>query len=660
MPKRTNDFQSLVALIERSLAPQGAVVTESALVGTGAKGDLREIDVLIESTVGPYKMKIAVESKDEGRKMDIVKFESIVGKYLGQSGIKVNQVVVVSRKGFFKPVHARAARENIALLTLSKAMKADWAEALDQQLSFAILPHLAGFEFRPMPEGTTAAELATARIICACCGRDHGSAAEFASYILRNRAFVREIRTRASRSPGMICVRPNWTLAPMLRLRVGSRDFFAEQIIAHIHCAQARGPLSVSAYRRGDQLVHHLSGDVGGKRVEFVLPHVQNPHQIALRISDAEVLAETTKVAKSPLEMSVTDPLIPDELAAVPSLIKASIAGLDVQLEENAILHDFSTGTDIRFAAVMTLYTGGAEATRTALALIGANESLSAERLAKLSAISLGTEIDRLLVVTDAELSGDAELALREYKTLAVARFSQVRSTEIVQRLFPPIVLWMNSLRAFDAFLFSAVTHKPVSLTMQSRLEIGPHRSYPLEQFYDAFAGRIRTFSVAAFLRGKPSSQYADVAETFDCCFPRGAQLVPDTGPSIPVAALRGTATVRAIFAILDIAAVVQDGTSGALRFHSSVDGFPSVTTASLPRNANLRVDCFPTSGPTNTASLTAPQAVFAPLVGSLDAEGLAESSRAGTKLAHLQMTGDPTPYFIAGAGLKDVRFLAM
>jgi len=32
MPERTNEFQELVALIQRALAPHGATVSESALV----------------------------------------------------------------------------------------------------------------------------------------------------------------------------------------------------------------------------------------------------------------------------------------------------------------------------------------------------------------------------------------------------------------------------------------------------------------------------------------------------------------------------------------------------------------------------------------------------------------------------------------------------
>jgi len=50
VPKRTNDFQKLIATIETELAPLGAVVTESKLIKAKHSDVEREIDVAIEST----------------------------------------------------------------------------------------------------------------------------------------------------------------------------------------------------------------------------------------------------------------------------------------------------------------------------------------------------------------------------------------------------------------------------------------------------------------------------------------------------------------------------------------------------------------------------------------------------------------------------------
>ena len=107
MPRRTNDFQKLVTLVQKALAPKGAKVTESFLMELPGTGEAREIDVLIETSVGPYRIKIAVEAKDHYRKMDSTQFEAILGKY-SEGGVKVDKIVVVTSSGFYQPVIERA------------------------------------------------------------------------------------------------------------------------------------------------------------------------------------------------------------------------------------------------------------------------------------------------------------------------------------------------------------------------------------------------------------------------------------------------------------------------------------------------------------------------------------------------------------------------
>lgn len=88
MPKRSNSFQDLVTLIQEALVPLGATVTPSAMVPSKTSGNLREIDVLIETAVGPYSIRIAVEVKDEGRKLDATRIETIIGKYRGSGRLQ--------------------------------------------------------------------------------------------------------------------------------------------------------------------------------------------------------------------------------------------------------------------------------------------------------------------------------------------------------------------------------------------------------------------------------------------------------------------------------------------------------------------------------------------------------------------------------------------
>src|SRR5262245_4856561 len=128
MPQRSNDFQRLVAFVQRALAPTGARITESAMVPSVVVGGEREVDILIEVQSGQQLVRTAVEAKDEGRRMDIVKFESIVAKYSKMAGLLADRVIVINRRGFSNAVHERAKVENISLFTLEEAMAADWAK----------------------------------------------------------------------------------------------------------------------------------------------------------------------------------------------------------------------------------------------------------------------------------------------------------------------------------------------------------------------------------------------------------------------------------------------------------------------------------------------------------------------------------------------------
>ena len=117
MPQRTNDYQQLVAMIQRAFAPSGAKVTESALVP--GQDTLREIDILIEAEVGLYLIKIAVEAKDHRRKLDVTHIETIIGKYQGTGGIPIHKVVVIAQRGFTDAAQRRAKQDNLELLTIS-------------------------------------------------------------------------------------------------------------------------------------------------------------------------------------------------------------------------------------------------------------------------------------------------------------------------------------------------------------------------------------------------------------------------------------------------------------------------------------------------------------------------------------------------------------
>lgn len=121
MPKRSNDFQRLIAAIEGQLAPLGAVVTESKLIKEKSSDTEREIDIAIESNVGPHRVLIAVECRDQRRRADLEWIDGLIGKY---RDLPVGKIVAVSRSGFTKTAIKKAKEVNISTVTLEPTIDA--------------------------------------------------------------------------------------------------------------------------------------------------------------------------------------------------------------------------------------------------------------------------------------------------------------------------------------------------------------------------------------------------------------------------------------------------------------------------------------------------------------------------------------------------------
>ena len=128
MPRRTNDFQGLMYLIQSQLAPTGAQVTESELLTDEAINSDREINILIsDPTDGLPPQTVAIECRDRKRKADIGWIDEIIDKY---SKIRVRRVVAISRSGFTKNAFKKAEDAGIDTLLLGEALAADWGTAV--------------------------------------------------------------------------------------------------------------------------------------------------------------------------------------------------------------------------------------------------------------------------------------------------------------------------------------------------------------------------------------------------------------------------------------------------------------------------------------------------------------------------------------------------
>lgn len=136
MPKRTNEFQKLVKMVQHSLSGDNVRITESAMESVEGLG-FREIDILIEGEIGVHHIKIAVEAKDHRRKIDVTVVESIISKYYGVKSIPVNKVILVSSRGFTSGAIQKAKSANIKLMIIEKALDYNWKKQINTtEISF--------------------------------------------------------------------------------------------------------------------------------------------------------------------------------------------------------------------------------------------------------------------------------------------------------------------------------------------------------------------------------------------------------------------------------------------------------------------------------------------------------------------------------------------
>jgi hypothetical protein len=572
MPKRSNSFQDLVALIERALAPVGAKITESAEV-SGEDGSTREIDVLLESAIGSYAIRIAVEAKDEARKMDLVKFESIVGKYSKMTQLKIDKVVVVARAGFSKAVIKRAARENITLLTLERAMTADWA-SFPQKVTFRIPPHLAMFEIEPpfnSPQLDVA--LARGRLICSCCGRDHGNPREIAMNMLSDPQLRDQLRRISSVTNKPACVRPTWELGPNVNLVDGDVRIPVSKLIAHFHCTEARGNLDVAAYKHGSHLIHHLQGSAGGHEFQIVVPHGPQSPKITMKIDTLKPqLRSPTEVPVPVVETpSFLAEQLPDGVEDEIKRFEDSIHSANVQVHRQFCVHDFSRAIDVKVPLVIDSFLTRTTRIRTAVLFLGS----SAERehwLPWANQLSFGAEIDRVVVF------GAAPIPME--KATRVVQVSQIG--ELSSNFIPPVVIFGHR---FTDLEFDLMGDEPrvFGKTDGVEFELPPKMRVPLialpQMILQVLASK--TMELVADDVRQMRCTANDFRYRFSASLPVEAQLQA-FGLNQSVGLIKGVATVRTLVSACARGEIADLANGTRLRFYPESQGFPGVEGGTL------------------------------------------------------------------------------
>jgi len=300
MPPRTNPFQELVTLVQRALAPTGAKITPSAMVDVPGQDSQREIDVLIESSLGPYRITIAVEAKDERRKMDQSRLEQLLGKYTTEGSIKVNKLVIVTHQGFHEPAIERAKRygDQVELLTYKQAESADWARLAPKSIRFTINPHLCSFRFVPPIPGIDPKRLWREALIFCSHGRGLGTPDSYVTLIQlpklleANPKLLEEAAQKALTAPkGQAMINVPWPLDHHC-LYIDKVNYPITEIGYSIHITNSEAKMTSSVCEITDasgqvKQVPMAEAIVAGQKIQIVLPDGLQSKQIVLKLDAA-------------------------------------------------------------------------------------------------------------------------------------------------------------------------------------------------------------------------------------------------------------------------------------------------------------------------------------------------------------------------------------
>ena len=124
MPKRTNEFQRLIVLIEKMLADTGWTVTESKMVLDSATGEEVEIDIAIEGSPGGHPTLKAIECTARKRKATVEWIYMLIGKYSTLQ--PVDAVLAVSKSGFTPGAIRKAKMSKVRVATYEEVANGDW------------------------------------------------------------------------------------------------------------------------------------------------------------------------------------------------------------------------------------------------------------------------------------------------------------------------------------------------------------------------------------------------------------------------------------------------------------------------------------------------------------------------------------------------------
>jgi len=148
LPKRSNEFQHLILLIEKALRPQGANVTESKELLDHILSEEREVDIVIEFVDGIHPVTIGVECKGGGKKPGRATVEWVEQMWGKHMTLPTDKLILVAKAGFTSSAEKKAAFLNIETLSLSQAENSDWTSVIHKLNSINVVNFLLPYATR--------------------------------------------------------------------------------------------------------------------------------------------------------------------------------------------------------------------------------------------------------------------------------------------------------------------------------------------------------------------------------------------------------------------------------------------------------------------------------------------------------------------------------
>jgi Restriction endonuclease len=116
------EFEKLAANIQKQLAPGARVSSNVRLLGKRT-GIERQIDILVEQTVGQYSIRIVIDCKDYQDTVDVKDIETFMGMV---EDVGANKGAIIAASGFSSTAKQRAKDAGIDLYRLVDTQSTKW------------------------------------------------------------------------------------------------------------------------------------------------------------------------------------------------------------------------------------------------------------------------------------------------------------------------------------------------------------------------------------------------------------------------------------------------------------------------------------------------------------------------------------------------------